>query len=464
MNTDQLRCVRAASAHSHCTSRRFYRICLTLFLATAIAFKLPPHAGNTQRSDPRDGDYVWAGIYVSTDKASTLTISGAGGGMTARGRWTPSTPQTDASDWINCTLAGATATCQVLNGHYHDADKDQYYGGVVTATLSGGTRLVGQTTIIGEVREEWRVSRYPSAHHEGAVFPFDVRRTTPAQAVAASTPLQPTPNIAKSGTVTVITRKVEIQHSGSSWVPAGLGMALVPGDKVHTGFKGSVSIQLPNGHVVQMNQLSMILITDNGIFLQLGEVSAQVGRKGRGASDFEVKTPTCGAGVRGTIFSVSVNELPVTTVSVVDGEVLVSPTNSSLRPVTLYGGQQIRVGANQVWPVTGTANAGSAVGCGLGTTWDETEAGSWTSVWTRRGESDVFDANYLNGRAFTVNTLTIQGNRVSIRRTQSSDNNPCSYEGTIAQDGATVTGTYTCDKGGGGNWRATIHCKPAFVR
>ena len=98
--------------------------------------------------------------------------------------------------------------------------------------------------------------------------------------------------------------------------------------------------------------------------------------------------------------------------------------------------------------------------CGLGNSWGEEESG-WSSVWTRRGSSNVFDASYTNPdgrRASTVNAITIEGNRVSIRRTSSSDGNLCTYEGTIQSDGVTITGTYTCPSGHSSSWRAKINC------
>ena len=99
-------------------------------------------------------------------------------------------------------------------------------------------------------------------------------------------------------------------------------------------------------------------------------------------------------------------------------------------------------------------------GCGLGMRWEEEEAG-WRSVWTRRGSSNVFDASYTGPggeRAATVNVVTIEGNRVSIKRSASSDGYGCNYDGTVQSDGVTITGTYSCGSGSK-NWRATINCR-----
>ncbi|XID92300.1 hypothetical protein ACF3MZ_28170 [Paenibacillaceae bacterium WGS1546] len=93
----------------------------------------------------------------------------------------------------------------------------------------------------------------------------------------------------------------------------------------------------------------------------------------------------------------------------------------------------------------------------LGRVWYEQEGG-WTGVWTRRGNSNIFDARWTMPGATPITavlTINILGNNVQVLRRNSSDGNDCNYTGTIAGDGRTVTGTYTCIRGGG-SWRATI--------
>ncbi len=113
----------------------------------------------------------------------------------------------------------------------------------------------------------------------------------------------------------------------------------------------------------------------------------------------------------------------------------------------------------------GDQNTGYGGGaCSSATRWDETEAG-YTGVWTRRGSSNVFDAVWTRDgqdrrQVTAVLTITNQGNRVLVKRTSSSDNYLCEYDGTVAADGVTVTGTMRCP----GNssslpWQATIDCR-----
>ena len=81
--------------------------------------------------------------------------------------------------------------------------------------------------------------------------------------------------------------------------------------------------------------------------------------------------------------------------------------------------------------------------CGLGARWEETENG-WNGTWTRRGNSNIFDAAWRNGSATgsSVLTMTLNGNRVHIERRDSGSfgGATVTYDGTISSNG-TVTGT-----------------------
>jgi hypothetical protein len=89
---------------------------------------------------------------------------------------------------------------------------------------------------------------------------------------------------------------------------------------------------------------------------------------------------------------------------------------------------------------------------GLPASWQEVEAGGWSSTWTRRPGSNVYDAYFTDAsgqhHATTVNVMTINGNQVTIQRTGSSNNDLCIYRGTLS--GNTITGTRTCANGAAG--------------
>ncbi len=93
----------------------------------------------------------------------------------------------------------------------------------------------------------------------------------------------------------------------------------------------------------------------------------------------------------------------------------------------------------------------------LGHVWDETDPGGWKAVWTRRGDTNVFDAAFTHpdGRIVTtVNSVTINGNSINVKRTESSDGILCKYTGVLV--GASVSGIYECIGHSPGRWQVTI--------
>ena len=101
-----------------------------------------------------------------------------------------------------------------------------------------------------------------------------------------------------------------------------------------------------------------------------------------------------------------------------------------------------------VMPPPTTANAS------LGTVWNETESNQ-NAVWTRRPGTNTFDASWSNGHVRAVLDMSVQGNQVTVRRTQSTDGYDCVYTGTIT--GNQVSGTFGCNRFAGQiPWRATI--------
>jgi hypothetical protein len=94
--------------------------------------------------------------------------------------------------------------------------------------------------------------------------------------------------------------------------------------------------------------------------------------------------------------------------------------------------------------------AGDAI---LGRVWEETEGG-WRGTWTRRGDSNVFDAAWTgpNGeKAGDILTMTLNGNRVTIRRHNLPNH---VYTGVIGPDGQ-AEGTAN-DGRTTGPWKAVI--------
>ena len=90
----------------------------------------------------------------------------------------------------------------------------------------------------------------------------------------------------------------------------------------------------------------------------------------------------------------------------------------------------------------------------LGDVWNEFE-GSERAIWTRRPGSNTFDASWSNGRVRAVLEMSLNGNQVTIRRSQSTDGYECVYTGTL--QGREASGTFGCNRFSGQlPWRATI--------
>ena len=107
------------------------------------------------------------------------------------------------------------------------------------------------------------------------------------------------------------------------------------------------------------------------------------------------------------------------------------------------------------WPLASATASDNAVN--LGRTWYENESG-WTGVWTRRDDSQMFDAVWTRGsQSLTAQLwITIQGDRVTVHRPNSSNGDKCEYTGEIA-NGNLVSGTYGCNtQPGPYSWNATI--------
>lgn len=104
--------------------------------------------------------------------------------------------------------------------------------------------------------------------------------------------------------------KVEVQRGAAPWEPAAKDMALAEGDHIHTGWKGHATVGFPDGSVVELQPMSLAAIektafTEGGvsrgrILLRLGEVQAQIQKLPGSRGDFQVRTPTTTASVRGT--------------------------------------------------------------------------------------------------------------------------------------------------------------------
>jgi hypothetical protein len=159
-------------------------------------------------------------------------------------------------------------------------------------------------------------------------------------------------------TLSSVNRKVEVSRNESGWESAANGMELGNGDRVHTGFKAGVTVNFPDGSRLFVNDMTLLEITEVGkgpeggirarLLLKTGEVKAQVNRSTGARGDFNVKTPTSTASVRGTKFSVAYDGT-ATTVAVTESSVTVTANGGA--SIIVPAGMETRSTASSVTPV-----------------------------------------------------------------------------------------------------------------
>ncbi len=126
-----------------------------------------------------------------------------------------------------------------------------------------------------------------------------------------------------------------MQRNESGWEPAVAGTKLRAGDRIHTGFKATVTLTFEDGSTLTIKPMSLVLLNEVSVdpatrvlkvrtWLNLGDVSAHVNRSTGAAADFDIKTPTATASDRGTEFSVLYDGV-ATVVAVQRGTVHVAP-------------------------------------------------------------------------------------------------------------------------------------------
>jgi hypothetical protein len=166
----------------------------------------------------------------------------------------------------------------------------------------------------------------------------------PAERLAAQTPIT-------SATVRKVINQVGIRRGGSSWKPAQVNDPLSRGDALRTRIKSRSDVQLNDGSLARLGELSVwnfvpgtreqVLQSGTGLFLI---------RPGQGAS--RIRTPYGSAGIRGSALFVRVNEETQTTIvgaltNNPDGPMeITTPDGKQVLPIN--AGQMAIVQNNQV--------------------------------------------------------------------------------------------------------------------
>lgn len=134
-----------------------------------------------------------------------------------------------------------------------------------------------------------------------------------------------------------------ITHADATEERAVLGASFKSGDKITTGPKSRVDIQLGDKSAIRITsnssmEFSQLLKTQGGsnetkLFFTKGKLYVNVNKENKNDS-FTVSTPTLVAGVRGTAFTIEIDKDEDATVKVVDGSVAVSPRVPSFEKVS----------------------------------------------------------------------------------------------------------------------------------
>lgn len=175
--------------------------------------------------------------------------------------------------------------------------------------------------------------------------------------------LLPTALLAQ-GTVKVSSAYGPVQWktaSAKTFSPLSASTQIVQiGDEVKTGADGTVTLELPDGSYMVVNENSTLTIQDfwspnlrSMVNLMIGKVRFYIQRLGGRPNPYRVTTPTALIAVRGTTFEVAIDEAQVAEVRCLEGRVAVESVGLSDREVILEEGRKtlVRPGEYPLPPV-----------------------------------------------------------------------------------------------------------------
>lgn len=268
--------------------------------------------------------------------------------------------QMSAGSWAQSTPGIADTTWSITKeGFATQSNNPGGYATTGSATLSGGVLTINWTTPESGYAGVFRWTLNANCGGTGKLTfsaPESVAGDEYDSTVDGPDPVEVFPESEKVK-VSGVQRKVELQRNSSGWEPAQNGVELSNGDRVHTGFKSGVVLNFPNNTRLFVGPMTLLRLTDidsgpdGGVNVRLelkyGLVTAQVNRSTGAAGDFQVKTPTTTASVRGTTFTVA-HDGTATTVVVTKGTVEVTAKNGDT--VLVPAGKETRSTATTVSP------------------------------------------------------------------------------------------------------------------
>lgn len=127
--------------------------------------------------------------------------------------------------------------------------------------------------------------------------------------------------------------EVTVRRGGGSWEEASAGRALTEADEIGTGVESAAVVKFSDGSQMQLKELTQVRVgtllggadrKQVEIQLKVGEVQASIKPRQTVETNFDIKTPTATASVRGTeIREVSYHPARGTTTQLASGALLV---------------------------------------------------------------------------------------------------------------------------------------------
>lgn len=127
------------------------------------------------------------------------------------------------------------------------------------------------------------------------------------------------PLMALDGEVVAVNGKVEFQTKAGEWKALKQGDPVTSGTMISTGFKSEATVRL-GASVLSIRPLTRMTLTqlvekedvvDTEVYLEVGNVKAEVNSLNNKKNGFKVKSPVATASVRGTVFEVGEQGLVV---------------------------------------------------------------------------------------------------------------------------------------------------------
>ncbi len=118
------------------------------------------------------------------------------------------------------------------------------------------------------------------------------------------------PLAALDGLVVTVNGKVEVQDASGAWKKLNPGDPLIAGTMISTGFKSEATVKL-GASILTIRPLTRMTLTqlvekddivNTELYLEVGNVKAEVNSLNSKKNGFTVKSPVATASVRGTVF------------------------------------------------------------------------------------------------------------------------------------------------------------------